>query len=365
MKNRRLVTVFAGICLLSILVAVPLLAACAAPAPAPSPAPAPAPEAELPEIEVKLQAWHGAEPVGSPFYWEWPARLIEEATNGRAEVTIYWSLALAGPKDLYRAIQEGIVDVSWVWAPVLPGVFSLSEIVQLPGLFPNQATGNIVMNELLRQYPQFEEQFSPKVKYLSTQVHMRADLHSDVPIRTLDDIKGKVIACDSASVAEALGALGASASVMPVPDMYLAMQRGVIDGTVQAWGSFYTYHMEEVTQYHTLISISPGVSLWFWNMDNWNKFTPEEQQKLELLAPRLQETVVVGNVVSSMEVRMEKVTPEHGHELIEWSKEDMDRMRELFRPMWNEWAEEMEELGYPGQDILRDAERLIAGYVYG
>ena len=40
-------------------------------------------------------------------------------------------------------------------------------------------------------------------------------------------------------------------------------------------------------------------------------------------------------------------------------------MRENFRPIWDEWAADMEANGLPGKAILEDAIRLIDAYSLG
>ena len=47
---------------------------------------------------------------------------------------------------------------------------------------------------------------------------------------------------------------------------------------------------------------------------------------------------------------------------IEWSQEDMKKVRSTFNPIWEEWVERMEKLGYPGNEILEDTQRLIKDF---
>lgn len=72
-------------------------------------------------------------------------------------------------------------------------MFPLLDLFSLPGLFPNQATSNAVLLQLFAKYPQFEAELDPAVVRVSTQVHMRADIHSRTPIRGLAELKGKTI----------------------------------------------------------------------------------------------------------------------------------------------------------------------------
>ncbi|MBW2094751.1 MAG: TRAP transporter substrate-binding protein DctP [Deltaproteobacteria bacterium] len=314
------------------------------------------------KLNLKMAAFFSKQSPAFEVMYEWPARMIEKATKGRAKVTIYPSNSLVPIKDVYRAVQEGIVDVTWVWGPATPGAFPLTELFSLPGFSANQATSNLVVNELFRLYPDFERQFSSKVKHIATQVHMRSDLHSTEPIRSLSDLKGKVIACQNDKVARAMSRLGASATQMQIPDMYTAVERGVVKGTVQAWGSFAVNHMYEVLKYHTLIGVGTGTSHWMWCRKTWEKFTSEEQAKLELLGPWFQNYIATGNVAMSRGSREKYVTPEKGHEFIVWSEKDMKQMKKLFRPIWDEWAKRMETKGYPGHKILKDAENLMGVY---
>jgi len=124
-----------------------------------------------------MAAFFGKQSPAFKVMYELPAAMIEKATNGRAKVTIYPSMTLVPIKDVYRAIQEGIADISWVWGPATPGAFPLTEMFSLPGFSANQATSNLVVNELFRLYPEFEKQFSPKVKHIATQVHMRSEVN--------------------------------------------------------------------------------------------------------------------------------------------------------------------------------------------
>lgn len=192
---------------------------------------------------------------------------------------------------------------------------------------------------------------------------MRADIHANVPIRTMDELEGMVIGCQSDTAAKALAQMGASASVVPTDEMFTSMERGVIDGTVQAWGSFDEQRMYDVTKYHILISICPGTSFWFMNTDKWNEFTKEEQERLEMLGPWLQQSIMVGNVVASTGVREQ--VKEMGHEFIVWGPEDMAKMRTALQPFWDEWVERETAKGYPAQDILDDIVNWIDAYLYG
>ena len=290
--------------------------------------------------------------------------MIEEATNGRVKVTIFPGNTLVPQPEQYRAVQEGICDVLWVYQSYAPGAMPTSDLFMLPGLFPNMATSNVVLNMLFAEFPAFTDEMSPKVKHIASQVMLRADLHSTHPIRNLDDLQGKIIGCQDEMSARALSLAGASTSTMTLDEMYTAGERGMVDGIVVAWGAFFVWKLYEVYDYHTVLGLSPVPSHWMFNRDTWNKFTPDEQQKLELLGPWFQRAINEAAGMPGMLARGTEVTPDKGHEIIEWSTEDMNELRETFKPIWDKWVEDMEAKGIPGNDILKRALQLLDSYGY-
>lgn len=363
MKNRKMLKSLRGIGL-ALLAVILLAVGCAAPEGAPAPAPAPEPEPEeelpqeeaLPEIEIKFSTWASSESLFFQIVEEPLCRRIEEAVP-RAKVTEYPASSLIALKDNYVGTMEGTVDLTSVFTMVIPGVIPLMDIVLLPGLFTNTTISMEVLWELHRLYPCFEEQFDPKLKYMLSTPTTGCHINSSMPIRTLAEMEGKVITSDSALGLRALELMGASPVHMTGFESYTAAERGVIDGSLNGFDTVGATKLYEQFHYHTLVGLCPVVACWVFCRDTWDKFTPEEQLRLELVfkdfafmyTARLLDTAVFG---------YEECT-KPGQEIITWSTADMDKMKELLRPVWNEWAEDMEELGYPGKAILDDAIRLI------
>jgi TRAP-type C4-dicarboxylate transport system substrate-binding protein len=319
-------------------------------------------EKKLPGIMLKYQASGGPKGVWDTNITQKVSASLENATNGRAKVKNYYSNSLVKGKDRYRALEQGIVDFTFIVPSYTPGVFPLFDLFMLPGLFPNIATSNAVLNVLFDKYPQFEQQFSPKVKPIVSYFNLRNDLHTRMPIRTLEDIKGKKIGTYSPKLAKALQFLGARTSLIGAAELFPALERKIVDGAIAGWSAVRIYRYYELTHYHTMIGLAPVLSCFTFHRDTWNKFTPDEQKKLEMLAPQLQNITNRGHATIRLGVLDKYIYPDKKHEIIEWSKEDLDSMREIFRPMWNEWAKGVEAKGYPGKEMLREAERLIKAY---
>jgi len=279
-------------------------------------------------------------------------RVIEKATHGRAEVVGHHGGTLLGAKDLMRGTAEGMADLAWAFPTIEPGVYPLQELFTLPGLFENQAGSIPVIVELHRKYPQFEEEFGPDIKLLSNMGLMTSDIHSVTPIRSLADMEGKTFVAQNEVTVKALKLIGIDSSVMPAPDVYVAAERGVVDGIVTAWGWIQSMRLYEVLPYHTELNICPMPFAIVMNRDTFEKFTPEEQSNLELLGYEFAHAQMYKNILDRIR---QNETYLADQPMFLLPAEDYEHVSEAVRPVLDDWAEAREAEGLPGKDILEDA----------
>lgn len=320
-------------------------------------------QTNLPEIEIKVPV-PAAQNSAFGVLGDWIKNNFAEITGGRAKVTLYWSNSLVPLKDHYRALQAGIVDFAFVNTGISPGVFPLSELFQVPGIASTIAASNLAFADLFEKYPEFEKQFSPKVKYIATSQFLLSDLHSRKPVRSLADLKGMKIGCQTPESAKAMELLGASASTIPWTDMYIQLERGVVDGVIAAWAIVNITHLHEIARYHTLLRLSPGIAHWLFSRNTWKKFTPDEQKKFELLGASLSNKTNWSVAITSHDMRFKEITPEKGQTTIELSQADREQIKKLFKPLWDEWTERMKSRGYPAEAILQDTLKWTEMYSY-
>jgi TRAP-type C4-dicarboxylate transport system substrate-binding protein len=308
------------------------------------------------DIELKMQF---ASADGTP--WNAMDRRfaaqLEEITHNRAKVVFFPPNSVTPFKDWLQATGSGLLDIGFVWHPVLPGKFIQLELLTLPGLAKNQTVASTVYWRLREKYPVLGELFTPEdnVVEIATFVAMGAHIHSKAPVTSLADLKGKVFAAQDAAGVEALQKLGASASVMVGPDAYLALQRGAVDGVLCAWGWVNNFKLNEVTTHHTLVNLNPGTYSTVMNKDAYDKLTDDEKKHLADLLP----VYFFNNTTDGAAQAMSTIPPENIHTL---SGEDQDMLATTMRPMWDAWVEKANAKGMPGQEIVDEAERLMKLY---
>ena len=307
-------------------------------------------------VELRMQF---ASPDGTP--WNDMDRRfaaqLETLTDGRVTVSFFPPNSVTPFKDWLQSTGSGLLDIGFVWHPILPGKFTQMEMFALPGLAKNQTIDTIVYWRLREQFPEMGNLFTDEdnVVEIATFIAMGSHLHTTEPIRALSDLQGKVFAAQDASGVEVLERLGASASVMVGPDAYLAMQRGAIDGILSAWGWVNNFKLNEVTTYHTLTNLNPGSYSTVMNTDAYARLTPVEQAHLADLVP----LYFFYNTTNSAATAMASIPPE---DILTLSAEDRSALTEAMKPLWEEWVEKANAKGMPGQEILDEAERLLTLY---
>ena len=308
------------------------------------------------ELELKMQF---ASPDGTP----WNdldrrfAKHIETISGGRAAVTFFPPNSVTPFKDWLQSTGSGLLDIGFVWHPVLPGKFPQMELFGLPGLSKNQTLASVVYWRLCDEFPEMGKLFSEadNVVDLGTFVAMGSHLHSREPVRSLADFKGKVFAAQDAAGVGVLEKLGASASVTVGPDAYLALQRGAVDGVLCAWGWVNNFKLNEVTTYHTLLNLNPGSYSSVINRDAFNKLTPAEQAHLTDIRP----LYFFYNTTDGAAAAMGSLAPEN---IFSLSTADTETLTSQMRPFWDEWVAKADAAGMPGQKILDEAVRLTKLY---
>src|SRR3546814_1270206 len=71
-------------------------------------------------------------------------------------------------------------------------------------------------------------------------------ISTSAAIRSLDDFKGKIIRSAGGSMNLTIEALGAAPAEVVVADLYVSMERGVVDATISGANSVKPYNIQEI-----------------------------------------------------------------------------------------------------------------------
>ena len=182
---------------------------------------------------------------------------ISTATNGKLNIKEYGSGSLFGARDGFKGVRTGVGE--WgVCYPTYEGRgMPLSRVWELPFVTPsNPMAATRIAQELANKYfvPEFKKQGVSWGNYVAFQP---SDVLSKKPIRKIEDLQGMKIGAQGFSP-EVAKALGVALVNLPYPELYTALQQGIIDAVFWVDAGFVPFKLHEVAKYHTSLSLNGG-----------------------------------------------------------------------------------------------------------
>ncbi len=194
---------------------------------------------------------------------------------------LYANNTLTKDNQAWMAVRNGIADMAWLPMGRYPGMNPLLEVIGLGGLAYEDAMGATerVWN-ILDTVPAAMKPFAANrlIALYSTDT---AFLLTKKPVRSLEDLKGMKIRCTSVYV-NSLKALGAVPVVLGMPDVYMSLQKSVIDGLICDWESVSGFRLYDEAKYATTnVPLGMVTFCIAMNQRAYNKLPQEAQQAID------------------------------------------------------------------------------------
>ncbi|MFC2013937.1 TRAP transporter substrate-binding protein DctP [Chloroflexota bacterium] len=260
------------------LLLVGVVVGCAAPAPSPTPtptpkpAPTPSPAPKTEPIVLKALTFLPKTYVTSLAFQTFAER-VAERTNGEIVIDYLGGPEVTPALEQPEALVSGVVDMLKIpcsyYRSLLPeaNVFHLSRV----GLEKEREPGGF-RDYMIEVHEKANIRFLGRLGYT-----MPFYLYTNVKVDTPSDIAGQKLR--TFPVYEAfIKKLNAVPTPMPVPEIYLAMSTGVIDGFFLGPGMT-SVGLQEVTKYRLEHGFYTSTITIIVNLDKWNSI-PADLQKL-------------------------------------------------------------------------------------
>lgn len=217
------------------------------------------------------------------------AKHVMEKTN-KVKIEIYPAGQLFSDKDLVRALPEGAVEMAVMHSGLVSGLIPSVSLGEFPFLHKDLAhlhrvqdskAGDIIKQDFERKGMQF-------LYWLDTGLLIFV---SRMPLNTLGDFKGKRIRAAGVMHVGAIRALGAAPTILGTADVYMALQRNTIDGSVSTISGAWERKYYEVSKYITDCTLHYGSYTVVMNKKIWDGL-PRDIQAIMLEAAKEVQTWV-------------------------------------------------------------------------
>jgi len=284
---------------------------------------------------------------------------LEEVTNNQVKVQIFASQTLVKGKDAWEGVKRGIADMSWCFHGYWPGMTPLADVISLPALgFKTGEKGSEVLWKLYDKFPAIQEEFSANKVLLLYTSHPYMLITRDKQVKTIEDIKGLKIRMTGGPPTEMMEALGGVPMLIPMPDNYISLQKGVIDGMGSPWEALQAFRLYEVVKYYT---DAPFPAVYFsvaMNKKKWNSL-PADIQTAILGISGLEGSKWWGrNWYDKAQDRLLEQVKKENVEIDVYHLPEAERARWLEiggKPVWEKWVKDREAKGLKDAQAVLDA----------
>ncbi len=202
--------------------------------------------------------------------------MIEERTNGRVKFKYFYGTSLIKKPQFVDAVAKGIADISTGPVSFVTGKIPELSIFEVYGAY--KLDKFLEMQDAVE--PTMIELFEQKgihplmIQYSGSCIFP----HKTKFLKTPEDWKGQKMRLAGRWQSTLGKTWGASPVFMPPAELYVALQRGVIDGYMLIWDIVYGLKLYEVGPYIADSGFSNNAEVVTMNLKKWQQLSPADQE---------------------------------------------------------------------------------------
>jgi TRAP-type C4-dicarboxylate transport system substrate-binding protein len=289
---------------------------------------------------------------------KWFAK-IEKETNGRVKFKPFWGGAIiGGGGGAIDELAKGVADVAFISPGQAKTGFDLAKASFVFFTGATVKNGRKIFTETAKKFPEFDKEYTSKgIKPICYSSGTDYQLLSKKPVRRLADFKG-LRSKTLGEIVDVLKELGMEGMASPMPEVYMNMQKGVLDAAFVTYETLQAFRFVEVGKYMTVMDLyRPHMSGRAMNLNSYNKLPPDIQKiidnSIEWYGNEADNDVIKGDIAGK------EYGAKNGMEYINLPKEDMDKFYELVARDAVKEAKKLDEKGIQATKIYTEIQRLI------
>jgi tripartite ATP-independent transporter DctP family solute receptor len=228
-------------------------------------------------VTLKIAHYYAADhPVNQALLHQFKA-VVEKQTKNKVKVEVYPNNQLGNEQEFIEGVQLGTIEMGAtgnMWENTVPQF----RLMQMPYMFVNYDHANAVLNGPIgKKIFKYLEPLNAVV-LASFPNGFRTVSNNKKAINSIDDIKGiKLRVFEGKTIIAEARALGFDTVVMPIGEVFTALQQGVVDGQEGPLASSYYAGYYEIQKYIAITNhmYSPGYLV--INKKVWDKFPKSTQ----------------------------------------------------------------------------------------
>jgi TRAP-type C4-dicarboxylate transport system substrate-binding protein len=264
------------------------------------------------------------------------AEAVQKDTNNAVVFDLFPNGALGrNPGQQPQLVLDGVADVAWCIPSYTPGRFSDTEVLELPGMFKELREATMVatrlaMRNVLRDYNDFYV-----IGLFGTAPY---SIHTNFPVNSITDLKGKTIRASSANESAALRAFGAVPIGMPVTEIPEAISRRTISGTTSHMSPFFDFGLDRVTNNHFFIGLGVVPVAILMNKRRFESLPEPVRAAMQNNAGEVLGNRWSDSISSFNDEMLSRLKKDPKHKVVFPSQAELDEAQKLLTPVREAWV---------------------------
>ncbi len=276
------------------------------------------------------------------------AAYVKEKTNGRIDIATFPMGQLGGERSMAEQAQSGTLQIASITTAVLQNFVPEAAILDMPFIFPDRKTAYATLDDPEVQKKIFS--YFPKKGFIAigwTENEFRDFTNNKRPVRKPEDIKGlKVRVMNSPVYLDTFKQLGASPVGIPFPEIYNALQTGVIDAQENPLLTSVLMKFTEVTKNVTITNHCLTECIIVVSPDYWETLSPEDRQIFREAAKVAIDTNRKVNAelhekLPKIGISIAEYCKKNGVEVIELTPSERQAFQQAMVPVWNKYRKKI------------------------
>lgn len=305
---------------------------------------------EGPKVHWNMSMWGAKRAINAGP--EELARLLSEATNGNFTIQVHYNGVLSAPKENLDGINIGAFEMTMVATSYTPGRLPVMEGLGLPFLpTPTVHHTRIVREAYVAHPDQIRELARANARCLMpVLIPSNEFIGKGKPPETLADWKGLRVRALGGD-AQAIKNVGAVPTNLPPPEMYGALERGMMDAASSAYYALASFKLHEVSKWYTTnMALSVSSSAVLSTIKAYEGLPPQYKTLIADLMPRSMDAWEKAHEEDSIAAlaafQSQNLVP------VSYPAAELAKLQTAAKPLWAEWVEDVTKKGYRGQELL-------------
>ena len=301
-------------------------------------------------IELKLAHFMSPMHVQHRNSFEPFSKKVEDLTDGKVKIKIFPGGALGGPTQLPDAVKAGITDMAFIIPSYTTGRFERLSALDLPFMVDSAVHATKVIYDMYDKY--FAEDFKDyKVVWLYScgpgQIQSATK-----PVNLAEDLKGMKMRAPSAYMSKAFRLLGSTPVGMPISELTISLQKGVIDGMLTPFSAVADFRLFDLVKYITQVDMYVSPMAVVMNKEKFESLPAYAKKAIEEASGKPWGLHAAGIYDQEDEATVAEIQRQGKIKIITLSEAEKGKFMKEVEVMKKDWAEEMAKKGIPSAEIL-------------